>query len=383
MKNSLIIFLVFCLSLLPNILIGQSQPGIETSKPFDIKKEYQAKKQEVAAAEKESGKFDSETRLRLAIWAAQINQELMRNTVISDLQEIIRKEPDNVLARQMLGYVKYQNKWMTIQEYARTREKEGEKILQKMKTAKDSEKGGLIKSFKEIETPCKMKPLVNALLDSSEAVQLFAVSELRETKERPAIPYLVRASLVAEKESVRKASFDAVKDWDKKEANVYYSYYSQSVGNAFEGQVRGRALQSIIDSGISEIDSDVVGSLMWTMHGLMCEIKTQLVTANAPYTLPNLRTRSVNYTNPNYPPYGGTVAPISLMGSYNIELPDVSFQGIHTRVKLPATGSISLERQLFLAGRALEVMTAQNFGTDYNKWLAWWQEYNKSNKKPG
>jgi hypothetical protein len=385
-KAILFLFLVFSLPLLPNILIGQQEPGqsgAETPKQFDLKKEYLSKKKEIATAEKESGKFDSETRLRLAIWAVQTNEELMRNTVISDLQEIVRKEPDNVFAHQMLGHVKYQNKWMTMQEYAKVREKECEKILQKMKTTKDSDKGDLIKSFKEIEIPCKMKPLVNTLLDSSESMKLFAISELKDTKEKSAIPYLVRASLIDEKESVRKASFDTVKDWDRKESNTYYSYYSRTAGNAFDGQLRGRALQSIIDSGVSEIDSDVVGSVMWTMHGLMCEIKAQLVTANAPFTLPNLRTASVNFTNPTFPPYGGTVAPISLMGSYNIELPDVSFQGIHTRVKMPASGSISLERQLFLAGRALEAMTAQNFGTDYNKWLAWWQDYNKSLKKPG
>ena len=85
---------------------------------------------------------------------------------------------------------------------------------------------------------------------------------------------------------------------------------------------------------------EVRPSISADLRYVTMELKPQIVTPVSPYVLPSLRTRTVKFTNPNYPPYAGTLAPISLMEFITYELPDIQYQTIQTNVIIPDGGTV-------------------------------------------
>lgn len=391
---------IFFILLIPTNIIFSEPASTSFSEVDDgaqkpLGQQYRDWKDNIIQTEKEQGKFDVGARLELANWALEVNKNWLTPIALQDLREIIKHEPEQPLARQLLGFVKYQDCWVTPDEFNKIKEDESEKLLSQIKSSKEGEREELIKCFKEIDIAYKIRPLIKALQDSSENLQVFAIKEIQDSRETIAVPYLVRASLTAGKDSVRNKAVSAIKDLDVKESIPWYGYYINKTRNSFNELIRERAIQCLGDLGGG---IETTNCLIWTMYSVLLDINFQVVTPNGPF--PGLTSRRVQFTNPSA---SGSNPPISLMGSVVYELPDVNFMGIKTTFKSPAGGNISvddpltialpgynpqkntsktglLEYQLELCGNALEKVTGQTFGTDYEKWRAWYNENNKVKK---
>lgn len=82
---------------------------------------------------------------------------------------------------------------------------------------------------------------------------------------------------------------------------------------------------------------EVRPSVSADLRYITMELKPQMVSPIAPYRIPNLRTRRVQFTNPLA---SGSNPPISLMGSVVYEMCDIEYQSVQTNVVIPDGGTV-------------------------------------------
>jgi hypothetical protein len=160
-------------------------------------------------------------------------------------EKVVALSPDHVGARQSLGYVRHEKRWLTYAEAMKlkglvrhegawmlpeevanrllpatekARKAEGEKKARKI--LKGMLKGGpkveriSMKAMEGIKDRYKVEPLTYALRYPSETVRVYAAKELGRIEDRRSLRPLIHRSVIDPSSTVREVAFEAVMKFD-------------------------------------------------------------------------------------------------------------------------------------------------------------------------
>ncbi|MFH1228575.1 MAG: HEAT repeat domain-containing protein, partial [Planctomycetota bacterium] len=306
---------------------------------------------EQPALAKKGGPSDIEKRLKLGTWCKYQKQE---KEAVQEFTAVLAKDAANAAALgnlKEMGYAVYGGQWQSVAQTLPSGEKSVFELVNQLKFRDESNQKEASAQLSGIDPIFKLRPFIKTLqADPVESARAYAAEGLAEVKEpKVVMPYLVKASIEDEAESVRTAAVKSINKLGAKESIVWYIYY---LDKNPEPTVLGRAIEMLGNVAIN--DKLAIIELLRQMYRIDSAIR------NAPAAL-NMLPPDMQYFD------AGWINNITA-GAVIIELPNKQLNP----VKNPAPLKDTAEALLKVAGEALAKVTHQNFGADYVQWLKWW-----------
>jgi len=297
--------------------------------------------------------------LELGVWC---KYQKMPKEAVQEFVAVLAKDPANPLAltnlREM-GFVLSHQQWQPIVDALQTNEILTHQLLNQLKTYNPVKRQEAMEELDKIEPICKLRPFIKTLqIDPVESVRVYVAEKLGEFKEAPVIPYLVKKSLEDESETVRNNALDSIKKIGFNESIPWYLYF-------LEHHPDETTLVRITEilATFGNHNKAVVTALLRKMNYQTANNPKIFPVAPAPIPLDKKQTLNIN----------STIIELPL-----IELPRKSPD--RTTSEFNPMDSTRQQTQLKAISDALIKITGQDFGTDYVKWLRWWNTPAQRNK---
>ncbi|MEK7449513.1 MAG: HEAT repeat domain-containing protein [Planctomycetota bacterium] len=334
--------------------------GLISALPSEPSKEspekiYHARKQELKEFEPDKTKgIDLARHQALAVWCYNNG---LRKEAVQEFMEIIKHVPEDKTAPsylRLMDYDYYDGQWRPAKEIAQLEEKRTTQLLTHLKSKNEEKQAEAKTGLAKIKPIFKINPLVKALKDPEENLRTYAIDSLIEINRKELVPFLVESSIMDKSEAVREQALNAVQKIAVKESIPWYGYFAEN-GN---GLARLRSVNAL---GALKQPA-AVPYLVQTMYRVTILLRGEKVSQK------DLRNFRID-TGDRY----GDGSPIP-DNALSLQLPWIERVSINTIATVPAGGEISLVNQLEATAQALEGITGEKLGTDYEKWVAWYEE---------
>jgi hypothetical protein len=293
----------------------------------------------------------------------------------------VEYEPDNNIALKCLyklNYVNYEGKWIPSSARQALVEKKIQQLLTQLKNKDKKQRQSAKDELAEIDITDKINLFTRHLNDPDEETRMYLVQSMNEINPYQVklivsiVPVLVKTSLEDKSENVRESAFSTATKLHKE---IALHYYGESVFKS-DNATRIKAidaLKRLVNStpALSDTQKD------WATYYLVVTMQKVTAIINArKVEMKGIRTIPLQFEAT--PPAMG----LPVVTRINIDLPWTSSIGISTIIPIPTGMTVELaSEQMGYIGQAMESLTDQKFGRDYNKWIAWWNERVKSKNK--
>ncbi|MBI3098354.1 MAG: hypothetical protein HYY93_08960 [Planctomycetes bacterium] len=349
-----------------------------------------------------------EHRLALARWCRE--KKIFRE-MRAEYEAVLALDPDQIEAREALGYVHQDGRWMTREEAmtaqgfvryknewipkAEKERREGEERVQVLlmkANGYDAKAAAAAKA--ELETIPPEYRVAGALTkmgDSMRPVRRMAIDLIGgampgveeawaknggyadqmkyvELKWK-VVERLVRSTVADRDEEVRKSAWATVKSFGSQEA---VPWLEKSLVEGVGGE-RIRSALALEDLG----ERASVAYLIYTLYYVTIEIRATVAQLD-----PGPVTAGIYPLNVST--FLGQNADQTLVARVQIETPRIRIASVRTTVTAPGGETIEMERDAIV--HALQGITEAKLGPDTKAWLAWWDkskaEYGSPNAMP-
>ncbi|HEX5137122.1 MAG TPA: HEAT repeat domain-containing protein [Planctomycetota bacterium] len=212
---------------------------------------------------------------RLGLWAREHGLATAREA----LDRVVAIDPDHRAARRELGFERIDGAWVSgddamrrkgfvlaggrwllpaeadrlmregLMEQAPVTDEHRKAAREAVEALKDDDeeiRGAAREMVDGLPDAAVLDPMKKLLLDAHADTRLFAVQTLARTRDKTALPFLIRSSMYDANEDVRNAAFRAIKGFG--DADVFYPYARATLSNDALASVQGaKALAALGD----------------------------------------------------------------------------------------------------------------------------------------
>lgn len=325
--------------------------------------------QELDQRRKKLGGKDTAGRMALAKWC---KKNFLTKQARALYEEVIKIDPNHVVARAALGYVKHEGQWILEADFYKAQgfvKHKGQWI--------SKDEADRLKAQSQLKK--RIKALIR-LYRRGDRRALEAEKELLSLKPGEVVGPLLLPYLEERRESVRKLVIRALGESKYDGAAIPLLEIVHKAKRRLLAELAGKALWHLGDSGkVKDARTRLVQSLFNKSEGTRLRAANVLQAINDPQTIPYLiealylkRYKRVNKVEENHGVTRSGQRSRGAYGQYN--LPLASGAGVQrSRQVLESVYVFNPS-----ARRALSEMTGRDYDYDKAEWFAWWKKNGKA-----
>lgn len=310
---------------------------------------------------------DSNAYYQLGLWCKDNNLTEPMNEMFI---KVIQLNPEHKEARKQIGYVKFEDKWIKEEElpYYRSEQAKVNNLIMIIKNPcqKPERKEDALHELDKIEGKHQVKPLTEILSQTPSCIlkappddklKTYAIKKLGESGDERAAESLAKTVLYDAKPDFREKALTSLVTLKP----IGQDKSEKLLVNALDDDsrlIRCRAAYGLQMAGSRE----VIGRLIRRLHIVYGPSSRSYICSGNMFGY--VGSDGISMVTPGQCAFSPK--------------PAILFSGVALDVQIIRIDrEITIEYEIAVIRGALNSLSGQDFGVDYNKWVAWWNEQNK------